>query len=65
MSAGPIKFISRGLVYEASLRSETMLESIHRVYEDGKRRAVPCYDKQFGRISSTFWRTYHNSRSQP
>lgn len=56
----PIRFFSRGLLYEAKMNGPAKLDSIHRV--DGeKRRNIPVQDKQWTRIAMTFWRTYHNS----
>jgi DNA polymerase IIIc chi subunit len=57
----PIKFFSRGLLYQATLEGPSKLEKIERVYEDGKRRTVQCYDKQFSRIANTFWRIRHQA----
>lgn len=57
-----LRFISRGLTYEATFENPTMLRSIHRVFSDTKRRAVPCSDKQFHRLAHTCWRIVHNMR---
>lgn len=62
MQFQPIKFFSRGLLYEAKLENPVKLASIHRI--DGeKRRNIKCSDKQWTRISGTFWRVYRNSQA--